>query len=162
VKVEEFKMAVASFIKESLINVGLKVENQDELFNAMFEKAYKQGFVKETFLPKIKERESIFPTGLSVNNYSIAIPHTDPEHVVEQFIAVSVLEKPVSFHLMEDNTKTTEVQAVLMLGLNQPHSQIEVLQELMQVIQVEEHLEKLIHAKDKSDITALFESIKIL
>lgn len=159
---EEFKMAVASFIKESLINVGLKVENQDELFNAMFEKAYKQGFVKETFLPKIKERESIFPTGLSVNNYSIAIPHTDPEHVVEQFIAVSVLEKPVSFHLMEDNTKTTEVQAVLMLGLNQPHSQIEVLQELMQVIQVEEHLEKLIHAKDKSDITALFESIKIL
>lgn len=158
---EEFKMAVASFIKESLINIGLKVENQDELFHAMFEKAYEQGFVKETFLPKIKERESIFPTGLSVNNYSIAIPHTDPEHVVEQFIAVSVLEKPVSFHLMEDNTKTTEVQAVLMLGLNQPHSQIEVLQELMQVIQVEEHLEKLIHAKDKSDITLLFESIKI-
>ncbi|NRG26364.1 PTS sugar transporter subunit IIA [Bacillus circulans] len=154
-------MAVASFIKESLINIGLKVENQDELFQAMFEKVYEQGFVKETFLPKIKERESIFPTGLSVNNYSIAIPHTDPEHVVEQFIAVSVLEKPVSFHLMEDNTKTTEVQAVLMLGLNQPHSQIEVLQELMQVIQVEEHLEKLIHAKDKSDITLLFESIKI-
>lgn len=128
---EEFKMAVASFIKESLVNVGLKVENQDQLFNAMFEKAYEQGFVKETFLPKIKERESIFPTGLSVNEYSIAIPHTDPEHVVEQFIAVSVLEKPVSFHLMEDNTKTTEVQAVLMLGLNQPHSQIEVLQELI-------------------------------
>jgi len=161
VKVEEFKMAVASFIKESLVNVGLKVENQDQLFNAMFEKAYEQGFVKETFLPKIKERESIFPTGLSVNEYSIAIPHTDPEHVVEQFIAVSVLEKPVSFHLMEDNTKTTEVQAVLMLGLNQPHSQIEVLQELMQVIQVEDHLEKLIHAKDKSDITALFQSINV-
>ncbi|WP_312092768.1 PTS sugar transporter subunit IIA [Niallia sp.] len=154
-------MAVASFIKESLVNVGLKVENQDQLFNTMYEKAFEQGLVKESFLPKIKERESIFPTGLSVNNYSIAIPHTDPEHVVEQFIAVSVLEKPVSFHLMEDNTKTTEVQAVLMLGLNQPHSQIEVLQELMQVIQVEDHLEKLIHAKDKSDITALFQSINI-
>ena len=70
-------MAVASFIKESLINIGLKVENQDELFQAMFEKVYEQGFVKETFLPKIKERESIFPTGLSVNNYSIAIPHTE-------------------------------------------------------------------------------------
>jgi len=154
-------MAVASFIKESLVNVGLKADNQDQLFNTMYEKAFEQGFVKETFLPKIKERESIFPTGLCINNYSIAIPHTDPEHVVEQFIAVSVLDKPVTFHLMEDNTKTTEVQAVLMLGLNQPHSQIEVLQELMQVIQVEDHLEKLIHAKDKADITALFHSIKI-
>lgn len=153
-------MAVASFIKESLINVGLKAESQAELFQQMFQEAFKQGFVKETFLPKIKERESIFPTGLCINDYSIAIPHTDPEHVVEQFIAVAILEKPVEFSLMEDNTKTTNVQVVLMLGLNQPHSQIEVLQELMQVIQVEDNLYSLVHAKSKGEIQAIFESIR--
>lgn len=152
-------MAVASFIKESLIKVGLQAESQAELFQQMFQEAFEQGFVKETFLPKIKERESIFPTGLCINEYSIAIPHTDPEHVVEQFIGVAILDKPVEFSLMEDNTKTTKVQVVLMLGLNQPHSQIEVLQELMQVIQVEDNLEKLVHAASKEEIQAIFESI---
>ncbi|PKG22061.1 PTS sugar transporter subunit IIA [Niallia nealsonii] len=154
-------MTVVSFIKENLIKVNLEVENQDELFQVMYQEAYDQGYVKDTFLAKIKERESIFPTGLCMADYSVAIPHTDPEHVIEQFIAVATLKKPVAFSLMEDNTKTTDVDVVLMLGLNQPHSQLEILQELMQVIQIKDNLINIIQAKNEKEILTIFENINI-
>jgi len=152
-------MALVSFMNESLIKVELEVENQNELFQVMFQEAHKKGYVKDTYLEKIKEREAIFPTGLCMSDYSVAIPHTDPEHVIEQFIAVATLKKPVTFSLMEDSTKTTDVHVVLMLGLNQPHSQIEVLQELMQVIQIKENVLGMIHAKSEQEILEIFENI---
>jgi len=152
-------MALVSFMDESLIKVELEVESQNELFQMMFQEAYKKGYVKDTYLEKIKEREAIFPTGLCMSDYSVAIPHTDPEHVIEQFIAVATLKKPVTFSLMEDSTKTTDVHVVLMLGLNQPHSQIEVLQELMQVIQIKENVLGMIHAKSEQEILGIFGNI---
>lgn len=48
-----------------------------------------------------------------------------------------------------------------MLGLNQPHSQLEVLQELMQVIQIKDNLINIIQAKNKKEIITIFENINI-
>ena len=45
-------------------------ENQNELFEAMFNKMYEAGVVKEDYLDAVKEREENYPTGLLVGNTS--------------------------------------------------------------------------------------------
>lgn len=154
-------MPLEQFLKEELIKLHLVCESQEQLFDLMYEEAFKRGYVSESFLVKIKEREAAFPTGLSMNNYNVAIPHTDPECVFEQFIGVITLERPVPFKLMDDNTKEVDVSVVLMLGLNQPHSQLAVLQQLMQVIQDENNLEKMLHAETSREVYSIFEKLEV-
>ncbi|WP_071396179.1 PTS sugar transporter subunit IIA [Bacillus tuaregi] len=148
-------MALEQFIKDELIKLQLSCSNQDNFFEVMFNEAKKYGYVDDMFLTKIKEREAIFPTGLKIGDYSVAIPHTDPEFVKEQFIAVATLENPISFHLMDDASQVTDVKVVMMLGLNQPHSQIETLQQLIAIIQEQSNVEALLAAKSSEEVRAI-------
>jgi len=153
-------MGLEPFIKDELIILNLNVADQDQLFEALYQEALNHGYVTEPFLQKLKERESVFPTGLSMGNYSVAIPHTDPEYVVKQFIAVATLENPVSFHLMEDKSKQTGVNVVLMLGLNEPHSQLSALQEIMGLIQDQSKIEQILAAKTSEDVYEIFRKVE--
>ena len=153
-------MALEQFLKDELIKINLKCDNQDQLFEALYSEALNHGYVKEPFLKKIKEREAEFPTGLSMNAYSVAIPHTDPEYVLEQFIAVVTLEKPVPFRRMDDKSKLINVNVVLMLGFKEPHNQLKVLQEIMRLIQDRSTIERILAAKTSEEIREVFGEVK--
>lgn len=153
-------MSLEQFLKDELIKINLSCSDQDQFFEVIFDEAFSNGYVDEMFLTKIKERESVFPTGLKINDYSVAIPHTDPEYVKEQFIAVATLEKPVAFHLMDDASQQTNVYVVILLGLNQPHSQLEILQQLMQMIQNRGHVDQLLGAKNSKDVRTVFKQLE--
>lgn len=158
---ENYRMALEQFLKTDLVKLNLEVSDRDSFFDHMFNEAFNKGYVEEMFLTKIKDRESVFPTGLKMADYSVAIPHTDPQYVKEQFIAVATLKEPVKFNLMDDASQETDVKVIFMLGLNQPHSQIEALQQLMQMIQSKENIEKLLTAKDFSDVQAVFSQLGV-
>ena len=55
-------------------------------------------------------------------------------------------------------SKKNNVKLAFVLGLNQPHSQLTILQELMQLIQNKETVNALINANDKEDILKIIES----
>jgi len=156
---ERASLSLEKFLKDELIKLNLSCEDQDQLFEIFYNEALANDYVNEMFLTKIKERESVFPTGLKINDYSVAIPHTDPEYVKEQFIAVATLENPVKFHLMDDASQKTDVSVVIMLGLNQPHSQIEALQELMRIIQDKGNVDYLLAAKNKESVRTVFKQL---
>jgi PTS system galactitol-specific IIA component len=150
---------IAQFLKDELIKLNEDCQSKEEMFELMYKEALSRGYVSESFLTKIQEREENFPTGLSLGHYGIAIPHTDPEHVSEQFIGVVTLQNPITFQAMEDKDKAVDVKVILMLGLNEPHSQLAVLQQIMQVIQQEENYDKLVQANSPEDIHTLFEAL---
>jgi PTS system galactitol-specific IIA component len=145
-------MSLEKFFKDELIKVHVNCENKEQLFEVIFQEAFQKGYVSESFLEKLKEREAVFPTGLNMGKYNVAIPHTDPDHVYEQFIAVATLEHPVPFYLMDDNTKQVDVNVVFLLGLNEPHNQLAVLQELMGVIQDGNKIEELLKSTSSEEI----------
>ncbi|KFN93077.1 PTS sugar transporter subunit IIA [Tetragenococcus muriaticus] len=95
------------------------------------------------FGKKILEREEIYPTGIDQGTFGIAIPHTDPEWVKEEFITLLVPERPVLFQRMDDKEQEVQVDFIFILGLNQPHEQLAMLQNLMQLIQNTALLENL-------------------
>lgn len=154
-------MSLDKFLINDLVKLNLSVSDRDEFFEVMYNEAFNKGYVTEEFLSKIKERESVFPTGLNIGDYSVAIPHTDPQYVKEQFIAVVTLEKPVKFNQMDDASLETDVNVIFMLGLNQPHSQIEVLQQLMQMIQNKSNVDQLLSAKGFEDVQDLFSKLGV-
>ncbi|MCM3790676.1 PTS sugar transporter subunit IIA [Domibacillus indicus] len=152
-------MPIAKFLKDELIKLNADCESKEEVFQLMYNEAFSRGYVSDSFLTKIQEREETFPTGLSLDHYGIAIPHTDPECVFHQFIGVITLQKPVIFQSMDDKSKAIDVKVILMLGLNEPHSQLAVLQQIMQIVQQEENYDKLVAAGSAKEVYTLFEEL---
>ncbi|MFD1317592.1 PTS sugar transporter subunit IIA [Loigolactobacillus zhaoyuanensis] len=149
---DDTALKVSDYLREPLILLNTSFNNTDELFTGVNEIAFEKGFVTDQFLPKIKARESTFPTGLQLEDRGVAIPHTDADTIKKEFVAIVVNQQPISFKRMDDPESTTPVKVAFVLGLNQPHAQLEMLQSLMGIIQDKAVLDKLETASNKQEV----------
>lgn len=143
---------LSSYVDESLTFVDESFKSAYDLFEKVSERAGDLGWVRDDFLPRIKKRESMFPTGLQLEKYGVAIPHTDAECVLKEFVAVIVNDKLVDFSSMVDINEKIPTKLVFVLGLNQPHAQLEMLESLMGMLQNQELLDELIDSKSPKDL----------
>ena len=67
------------YVKSPLIFVQETFSSPIEIFEQVYEQALELGWVRSDFLERIKQREEIFPTGIQLEKYGAAIPHTDAE-----------------------------------------------------------------------------------
>lgn len=145
--------------EEQLVFINETFESTDSFFETIGQRSIDLDFSKETFIKKLKEREIEFPTGLQLDKYGVAIPHTDPDCINEEFISVVTLEKPVIFRSMANKDDEVEVSVVFILGLKTAKNQLHVLQTLMSVIQNEELMNELMRATDKKELISILEKI---
>ena len=145
-------MQLNEYFKKELVFYDLSVADKGEFFTILSQKACSLGKVTDEFEVNVKKREDNFPTGIQLEDFAVAIPHTDAEYVKEEFIAVAVFKEPVKFSSMEDASAILDVRAAFMLGLNQPHSQLEVLTELMGIFQNKETMAKIINSSSKEEL----------
>lgn len=146
---------LSNYLTEKLIFTQNQYASSSDLFQAVYDVALKADYVREDFLDRVKEREATFPTGIQLENLGVAIPHTDAECVLEEFVAVVVSREPVAFQSMEDITVTVPASLVFVLGLNQPHAQLEMLQSLMGLLQNEELLKEILAATSAEDVLTI-------
>ncbi|OCL22079.1 hypothetical protein A9G07_08245 [Gilliamella sp. wkB72] len=154
-------MYLIDFLKEKMIWLDNRCRNTIELFQMVSDQALQLDLVTTSFLSKINERESCFPTGIQLNGYGIAIPHTDPDCIKEQFIGIIIPQKTISFKSMENEKQVVNVDLIFILGLNQPHCQLTVLQQIMRVIQNKNHVNQLVKAKNNNEIIQIFQNISL-
>lgn len=140
------------FFDESIILLEVEAKTKEEVLTAMGENLRGKGLVKESFINKIIARESEFATGLPTKGVSVAIPHTDVEHVNRKTISVAILKDTVDFGIMGDAEETTPVKIVFMLAMDQAHDQLSLLQRLMQIFQDEDTLNYLANEKGRANI----------
>ncbi|MEK4803017.1 MULTISPECIES: PTS sugar transporter subunit IIA [Oceanobacillus] len=145
------------FFEESVILLNVEATTKEEVLEKVGRNLVNNDLVKQSFIPAIIKRESEFPTGLPTAGVSVAIPHTDVEHVNQKTISVAVLKNPVDFAIMGDSSATTPVQIVFMLAMDEAHSQLSLLQKLMQVFQEEETLKYIVKQTNKTSIKQLLE-----
>lgn len=146
---------LANYISEALIFVNPAYKTSDDLFEGVAAKALQLGKVREDFLPRVKEREATFPTGIQLEKIGVAIPHTDAECVLDEFVAVVVNKEPIEFKSMEDINQSVEASIVFVLGLNQPHAQLEMLQSLMGLLQNDAILSEIQAATSSNDVITI-------
>lgn len=102
-----------------------------------------QGYVRDTFLPAITQREVDYPTALPVLPFAVALPHTDPEHIIRPFISVTRLARPVAWREMGNPDEVLQAQLVFVLGFVDHSSHLQVLQALMESLTDEAFLRQL-------------------
>ncbi|MGL9813461.1 PTS system, galactitol-specific IIA component [Enterococcus sp. DIV0098] len=146
---------LSSYVKDPLVFAQENFSSREELFEQVAQKASDLGWVREDFLDRIRTREETFPTGIQLMSMGAAIPHTDAECILEEFVAVITLQDSVVFQSMEDNNQQVKAQIVFVLGLNQPHAQLEMLQSLMGLLQNESALSELLLANTATELVSV-------
>ena len=98
------------------------------------------GVVTSEYKDAILKREASFSTGLMTQTIGVAIPHCDPDKVVEPQIGFMRLKEPVTFHQMGDNAEI-QVKVLFMLALKKSDDQLTMLQKLMALFQNQEAMD---------------------
>ncbi|MGF7059457.1 PTS sugar transporter subunit IIA [Brassicibacter mesophilus] len=141
-------------IDDDLIFLGKSFNNQDELFDFMADILFQKGYVTEEYRKKIKERESVFPTGFKLKDISVAIPHTDPEFTKASKIIFIKLLKPVEFANAEDNEKI-QVEMIFGLVFENSDKHIDDLMRLANLLQDEKELLRLKKSDNIGEISSI-------
>jgi PTS system galactitol-specific IIA component len=151
-------MTLSDFLVPEAVTLRLDAEHAAEVIRVISDKLLDAGYVRESFAAAVLEREKTIPTGLPLSgNYNASIPHTDVEHVIKPGIGLATLVKPVVFNNMVSPEEAVEVRLVFVLALEQPKSQIEMLQEVAQVLQRPDVVSALM---DAENIDQVHEALK--
>ncbi len=128
---------------------SLNLDSDTEVLEKLSEVLIESGMVKKEFQEAVIKRENAFPTGIPTL-IPAALPHADAGFCLESALAVGILETPVPFGLMGgENGDEVLVQAVFMLSLPDPKSQIAVIQRMLEMLRDGQTMQKLIkYGKD--------------
>lgn len=139
-------------LNKSLIMTNLEASGSEDIMEKIGGALIREGYAKETYIEALNKREKEFPTGLDVDGFGVAIPHTDVSHILKQGIAIGVLKNPVTFTQMGTDDEEVEVKLVFMLAVLDPNGHIDQLQQVLKIIQDKEVLNKITEAKKPEEI----------
>jgi galactitol PTS system EIIA component len=137
-------------------------QDSSSIIQRLGERLYQMGYVNDGFIEATLRREASMPTGLPLNgDFNAAMPHVDLEYVRKPAVALATLQQPITFQHMVMPEEAVPVQLVLMLALDQPKSQIEVLQEIAELLQNPEVVAGLMAANTPEDVFALLNDLEV-
>ena len=116
------------------------------------------GFVQDTFVQAVIDREKAYPTGLQTSILGFAIPHTDTEHVIRPGIAVATLSQPVEFQAMGDPATGVSVKIVMMLAISDPKAVVHVLRKVISILEDEAALQALTSASTRQEVRNIIQA----
>lgn len=141
--------------RPELCFTSLIVDDANGAIHLLAEGLRHQGVVHDSFEGAVRDREASSPTGLPLSGRKVAIPHADPEHVIEAAIAVGTLQRPVFFQEMGNPDSRLEVDVVLMLALPDHESAQHELVHLVERCQDSAFVDRLQGASDSQALYAL-------
>lgn len=146
-------------ISEKSIFTNLDVPNKETALEVMAQSLDEQGFLNKEFYQNLIKRERTSPTGLETYEVGIAIPHTEPQYVKTDAIGVAVLEKPVAFNDMVTKEKEVDVKVIFLLGLSESTKHLNILRQIIDLVQQEGSLQKIVNLPKESLVTYLQEQL---
>jgi PTS system galactitol-specific IIA component len=145
-----------SWTQPELIQLNLEAQDSAGVIRALGNLLHDQGFVHDTFVDAVIEREKVFATGLPTPEIQVAIPHADVEHVKRTAIAIGLLKQPVTFGEMGSADGTVDVQIACCLAVNESESLVSLLQNLVGIFQDTAFLHQLLAQKSPEEVAKLF------
>jgi len=146
-------MNIKEFLNEGAVILGLEAASSEEVIRELGGKLRDLGYVKDNFVEAALEREANMPTGLPLGGeFNAAIPHVDIEYVNQSALGLATFKEDVVFYNMVDNTEAVPCRLVIMLALDTPKSQIEMLQSVAAVLQNPDTIRNLVNAKTTEDV----------
>ena len=147
-------------IDEELIFSGLEYKSSEEIMKFMADNLKKHGYVKDSFYGGLLGREKEYPTGLDFGEYSVAMPHTEVEHVINSTLSIATLKSKVGFKCAEDHTKETMVQVVCMIAFGEKEDKIDILTKLIDFFGNKDEFMKMLDSNDEKLIKIVKEKLE--
>lgn len=149
------------YVYPDLVWVNKSFLNKEDLFKTVAQSLYSKNFVTEKYYESLMSREIRFPTGLDLEDYFVAIPHSDCENIKKEFISVVILEKPVAMNKMDDPQMEIPVEYVFFLGINNDQDHLKVLKEVITVIQNKNLILEMKKNSSPEKIVSLLSNIQL-
>lgn len=150
------------FFDEMVTKFEVDANSSSDVIEIASNELYQRGIVKKEFFEKVLEREALYPTGLPVGKYGVAIPHTDSKYVNRSQIAFLSLKNPVKFKNMGNISADVDVNLIFMIAMSQPHEQSEILVKLMELFADEDFMDKLKNCKDAKEYESILIEQKLI
>ncbi|CUH94564.1 hypothetical protein P22_0630 [Propionispora sp. 2/2-37] len=144
-----------------LLVLGMEAKTSDEVITHLGKLMLEKQYVKDSYVDAVLTRETTLPTGLSIGNFYVAIPHTDSNHVNQSTIGLAALKKPVIFRSMINPEEKLEVELVFLLAVKDPALQVKMLKNLMAIFQNKELLMKIKAAESKEQAAELLNCLAV-
>ncbi len=126
-----------------LVITDVDVDNYTEAIRLVGKKLFDNGYVKDSYVDAVIEREASFPTGLKLDGIEIAMPHVSGVHVIKPAVCVAKLLKPVLFsHMGEPETKVY-AELLFMMAIKNSDEQIDTLKAVMNIFTNKDVIVKL-------------------
>lgn len=148
-------------LDKELIHIGVEASDCKEALTALGKIFIKEGYCKDTYVEALIERENEFPTGLDINGYGVAIPHTNVAHVNKAGTGIAILKNPVTFLQMGTDDEEVEVSVIFMLAVVEPQQHLEDLKRILAIIQDNTVLDCLAAAENKDEIIDIIKEKEI-
>lgn len=148
-------MEISKYLDPEAIILNLSATSSDEVIINIGSKLRDLGYVKDNFVEAALAREADMPTGLPLGGeIHAAIPHVDIEYVNKSALGLVTLTEPVVFNHMVESDTEVSVRLVIMLALDKPKSQIEMLQQVAGLLQQPEIIQKIMEANSPEEVFA--------
>lgn len=144
-------------INQDIIFLDRNFKDSTELLSSIADELLFKGYVKESFKEGIMKREEVYPTAIQAENYCLAIPHTDSEHIEKPGIAFVRMNEGCDFKEMCTN-EDVKVNMAFVLLVKDKEKQVPLLTKLMGLFSKNDILEKLYKEKNPVSIENLLNS----
>lgn len=119
---------------------------------------YAAGYVSREFGKLCVNREQEYPTGLPTE-IPTAIPHAKDGNITQSSVCFLLLDKPVTFSRMDDDTEEVNTDMIFNLAVKDPNEHLEALQNMMEFLNDSKALKKCRELPDVELIEYLKEHI---
>ena len=92
------------------------------------------GLVKPSFADGVLEREKVYPTGIFMETHSVAIPHTEFEHVNHTGFAIGINLAGVEFQRTDEPEESVVPQIVVMMAIDKTCEKVAIIQSLFALL----------------------------
>lgn len=129
-----------------LLEDNIKFKDERDALTFISEQLQQKNIVKKSHLKALIEREALFPTGIALDGYAVAIPHCEAEHAISPAIYIIRPQSPVVFNRADEDS-TVEVSLIISLVVTSPEDQLNLLKALFSNLQDKEFYHFLISAE---------------
>ncbi len=154
-------MNITELLPPEAICLQMEAVSSTEVIERLGGALKQLGHVKEGFVEATLAREASLPTGLPLGgSINAAIPHVDIEYVNRPALGLATLAEPVVFHNMVEPEVEVPVRLVIMLALEQPKSQVEMLQQVAALLQRPDVVDRLMTAATPDEVFTILSGLE--
>jgi PTS system galactitol-specific IIA component len=152
-QVETDSLSFADLLVPDGVFLGLPASSAEGVIREMGGRLHSLGYVLDGFVEATLAREASMPTGLQLGGeFNAAIPHVDIEYVDSPALALATLSQDVLFQNMGAPEESVPVRLVIMMALDRPKAQVEMLQQIATLLQSPELVKRIVEADTVSNV----------